>query len=142
MTAITWDSQSVPLDLGGFNQMIGLKLVSWAPGRARLEMQVDERHLNSLGIMHGGVGASLLDTAMGMGVSYRGPDRPRGWCVTLSLNTQFIQPLRPGPVFAESRRIGGGKSVAFMEAELRDAEGALAMAGQGTFKLLDRPVSA
>lgn len=141
MSTPEWDSTSPPADLGGFNQLIGVRLTAWTYGRARLAVEVDERHMNSLGIAHGGVGASLLDTAMGMGVSYRGPDEPRGWCVTLTLNTQFLHPMKPGLITAESQRVGGGRQTVFMEAEVRDDENRVLMTGQGTFKVINRPAA-
>lgn len=137
MEAPLWDSITTPKNLMGFSDLVGFRVSEWAIGSARLELEVNDAHLNYLGIMHGGVGATLLDAAMGIGLSNRGPGKPRGRSVTLSLNTQFVKAAHPGLLIAESRRVGGGQRTIFMEADIRDKRGTILMTGQGTFKLLD-----
>ena len=133
--AAAWDTDTGTVTLGGFNRLLGVRLEGWTHGAARLSLDVDDRHLNATGILHGGVGASLLDTAMGLGAAYRGTGRDRARCVTLALNTQFLAPVSPGGLSVVSRRVGGGASTVFMEADLYDAAGTVCLRGQGTFHI-------
>src|SRR5262245_48302075 len=46
-------------------RLLGFTLKSIEPGRAVFEMEVDERHHNPMGTLHGGVYCDLADAAMG-----------------------------------------------------------------------------
>ena len=46
-------------------ELLEIQPVETGEGKAVFEMVVDDRHLRTLGILHGGVTATLLDTAMG-----------------------------------------------------------------------------
>ncbi|MDK3018222.1 PaaI family thioesterase [Pseudodonghicola flavimaris] len=135
MSEQIWDSSLPEMDFGPFNQMVGVTLDAWAPGAARVVFEVEEKHLNGLGIAHGGAAMTVLDFAMGMGASYSESGAPRRRCVTLSMNTQFIKALTPGRAVIESRKVGGGAKTFFMEAELIDAAGDVCSRAQGVFRL-------
>src|SRR5690242_17537880 len=49
-------------DLGGFNNLIGLRIVAASAARVEARMTIDERHLQAYGIIHGGVYASIAET--------------------------------------------------------------------------------
>lgn len=130
-----------PLDkeessLHGLREVLGMHLVAWEHDRAVVEMVVDERHLNRSGIVHGGVYAALLDTALGFAACYAPESEKTRRALTLSLTTNFIASVRSGLVRTEAWRVGGGKSIYFGEAEVRDADGQLLASGTGTFKYL------
>lgn len=101
-------------------------------GRGRFRMIIDDRHLRTLGILHGGVTAALLDTAMGMAA---GSLAPAGhYVVTIQLNVNFIRPAWKGETLVatgEVRHSGRQTAVAF--GELRTTEDALVATGTGTF---------
>jgi acyl-coenzyme A thioesterase PaaI-like protein len=40
--------------LGGFNKAIGLRFVEASPDRFVAELEIDERHLQPYGLVHGG----------------------------------------------------------------------------------------
>lgn len=52
----------------GFGGFVGLQERRAADGRAELALDADEQHLNPAGTVHGGVLATLVDTAMGAAV--------------------------------------------------------------------------
>ncbi len=52
--------------MDGFAGDLGVHGESAEDGRARLEFDAEERHLNPAGSVHGGVLATLVDTAMGL----------------------------------------------------------------------------
>ena len=48
-----------------FNNKLGIKVIEAEKGRAVIELEVNKDLSNNYGIIHGGVTASLCDTAMG-----------------------------------------------------------------------------
>jgi uncharacterized protein (TIGR00369 family) len=82
-----------------------------------------EQHYNPIGSVHGGVAATLLDSAMGAAVH---STLPQGTAyVTLEVKFNLVRPItaETGRVLAEGKVIHRGKSVATVEASLRAAEG-------------------
>jgi uncharacterized protein (TIGR00369 family) len=55
-------------DSDGFIGLLGSRDWTSGDGRARLELDVTDKHLNPAGTVHGGVLASLMDMAMGQAV--------------------------------------------------------------------------
>lgn len=101
-------------------------------GRGRFRMAIDERHLRTLGILHGGVTAALLDTAMGMAA---GTLAPKGhYVVTIQLNVNFIRPAWKGETLIATGEVRhSGRQTAVSFGELRTTEDALVATGTGTF---------
>lgn len=136
MTADIWDPKPPQIDTGPFNRLVGARVDAWGPGIARVVFEVEEKHLNTLGIAHGGSSMTVLDFAMGMAAAYSPGTEHRRRCVTLSLNTQFLSALRPGPATVIGRQIGGGGRTLFMEAELMDLDGQVCSRAQGVFRVV------
>ncbi|PWE27176.1 PaaI family thioesterase [Pararhodobacter marinus] len=121
---------------GGFLQSLGLERRAFAEGLARFELALESRHMNRLGIPHGGVYATMLDSALGASGCWDGaPDRFRP-SVTLNLNVSYLAQPKGARLIAEGRRTGGGKSIYFAEGEVRDETGILVATATGTFKVV------
>ena len=121
---------------GGFNHCNGIKILDWQDSLASLQVDFTHDHLNPLGLVHGGLFASMLDVALAMSGSYQ--PAPEGLYpgLTLSLTTQYIAPLRldDGFALAKARRTGGGKSVFFAEGEVLAPDGRVIASATGVFK--------
>ena len=50
----------------GMNDLLGFQLVEWRSGYAVLEVELDDRHKNRQGGLHGGVTASMIDAVTGL----------------------------------------------------------------------------
>ncbi|WP_306147912.1 MULTISPECIES: PaaI family thioesterase [unclassified Roseibium] len=124
--------------IGEFNKHVGFELTEWQRNHACVAVEIDSYHTNVMGVTHGGVLVSALDFACGMAGCYRPPPEPRFYCMTLTLNTNFIAPMRKGLLRAHGRRIGGGRSVFFAEGEIVLPDGTLIATASGAFKLFDR----
>ena len=83
--------------------ILGLRLDEVERGRTVFSMLADEMHENPMGTMHGGVVATLVDTAMGCAVSSTLP--VDAGFTTLDLNTKFVRAITTatGRVYAEGR---------------------------------------
>lgn len=121
----------------GYAELIGYKLRSRAVGFAELELTVEAKHLNRLEVPHGGVLATLIDTATGIAVALaRGPDQITP-AVTISLSMQFLGQAKLGDVLiATGRLIGGGGTIGYATAEVRTEEGKAVARGDATFRYL------
>lgn len=79
-------------------------------GCSVVRLEVADQHLNSYGIAHGGIVATLLDTAAGQ-TACAFLDRERAIPVlTISLNISYLAPCKPGPVCCIGRVLGGGRT--------------------------------
>lgn len=116
-----------------FHELLGARLLEHDTGRARYELTVGETHLNRRGVAHGGVAASLLDSALGTAVVTT--IRKEEWCGTLELSVQFREAIRPGRITAEGRMARRGRTAAFAEGEIRDAAGKILATAHGVWTI-------
>jgi uncharacterized protein (TIGR00369 family) len=118
-----------------FAELVGYRLQSWRPDYAEVTLLLEAKHLNRNGGPHGGLLATLIDTACGYsGVHSAGPGRPRR-ALTLSLACQFIGRAEPGTTLtAIGRKVGGGRQIFFATCEVHDSNGRLIARGEGTFR--------
>ncbi|MTH95915.1 PaaI family thioesterase [Roseibium sp. RKSG952] len=124
--------------IGEFNKHVGLELTKWQPDYACVEVEIESHHTNVMGITHGGMLVSALDFACGMSGCFRAPPEPKVYCMTLTLNTNFIAPMGEGLLQAHGRRVGGGRSVFFAQGDITLPDGTLIATASGAFRLLDR----
>ena len=105
--------------------LLGLRLDEVQPGRTVFSVLADEVHENPMGSMHGGIVATLVDTAMGCAVSTRLP--AEAGFTTLELKTNFVRAVTQatGRVFAEGTVVHSGERVAMTEARVHDSNGTL-----------------
>lgn len=90
-------------------------------GRAVFAMEPGEEHYNPIGSVHGGVYATLLDSAAGCAVQ---SVLPAGMGYTsLDLNTKFLRPVTvdTGKIRAVGTVLSQGRRTALAQAELLDA---------------------
>lgn len=121
----------------GFSQLIGYKLRNRATSYAELELTIEPQHLNRLNVPHGGVLATLIDTAAGIAVALsKGPDQIVP-AVTISMSMQFVGQAKLGDVLvATARHIAGGRTIAHGTAEVATQDGKLVARGDATFRIL------
>jgi uncharacterized protein (TIGR00369 family) len=113
-------------------ELVGFDLVELGDGRASFELDPGERHYNPLGTVHGGIAATLLDSAMGVAVHttlHEGETY-----TTLELKVNYVRAITQdtGPVVATGSVIHRGGRVATAEARLTDADGRLLAHGTST----------
>lgn len=96
----------------------GFRLENAEAGRAKLRMKVQPRHMQIHGVVHGGVLASLADTAAGLAIYLALPRGSRAATVEMKIN--FLEPVQDGTVFAEARILRRGKYLAVLECDLTD----------------------
>jgi uncharacterized protein (TIGR00369 family) len=92
--------------------LLGFELVEVEEGRAVFAVTPEEFHYNPIGVVHGGLAATLLDSAMGCAVHSTLP-AGTGY-TTLEVKVNFARPItrETGRVRCEGTLIHGGRSVA------------------------------
>jgi uncharacterized protein (TIGR00369 family) len=113
-------------------ELVGMELVELGEGRATFALDPAERHYNPLGTVHGGIAATLLDSAMGCAVHTTLSDGER--YTTLELKVNFVRAITEatGRVVASGSVIHRGGRIATAEARLADGDGRLLAHGTST----------
>ena len=113
-------------------RLMGFRLVEVEEGRAVFAVEPGERHANGIGIAHGGLAATLLDSATGCAINTM---MPAGRVfTTLEMKINYVRPLTPqtGEVRCEARVIHAGGRTATAEGRVTDARGKLYAHGTTT----------
>ncbi len=117
-----------------FQAHLGFSIDEWTQDYCRLSQPMLDHLGNRYGIPHGGVIATLLDTALGYSVCYTGDPDNKQLVMTLALNVQYLSVARGQTLIAEGRKIGGGRTVAFAEGQIKDEHGTLVATATANFK--------
>lgn len=106
-------------------ELIGMQMAEVDEGRVVFTIQPAEYHYNPLGTVHGGVTATLLDSALGCTVQSMLP-AGTGY-TTLELKVNYLRPMtsKTGTVYSEGKIIHIGGRIATAEARVTDASGKL-----------------
>lgn len=120
-------------DDSGFQRLMGHEIEVYED-RAEVVMPLGDSHLNRRNLAHGGLMATLLDSACGYACSRWFSEDASAPMLTLSLTTYFLAPGQTGPLKAVGRVINGGRKTCFAESELFDGEGTLIATASGVFK--------
>ena len=117
--------------MDGWRELMGLEVVDGDGDSATIELEADHRHLNPHGTVHGGVIATLVDSAMGSAVLREdtGDEAP----VTIEMKVTYLEPARPGRLRAEATVRRRGKRIIIAEVDVTDDEGTAVAHGIGTF---------
>ena len=117
-----------------FQDQVGFTIDDWQPDYCRLSQPMLNHLGNRYGVPHGGVMATLLDTALAFAVCYTGNPDDKQLVMTLSINVQFHSVARGDMLITEGRKTGGGRSVAFAEGEVKDENDNLIATATAVFK--------
>ncbi len=104
---------------------LGFGLIELGSGSAVFEVEPAEYHYNPIGVVHGGLLATVLDSAMGCAVHSTLP-QGTGY-TTLELKVNFVRPAtkHTGPLRCEARVLHRGRRSATAEGRVIDTEGKL-----------------
>jgi uncharacterized protein (TIGR00369 family) len=112
------DGQVAPPPIAG---LMGFELVEVGHGRTTFAVEPGERHYNPSGAVHGGLAATLLDSAMGCAVQTT-LDAGVGY-TTLDLGVTFLRPMTTdtGRVVCEAVVVHTGSRIATAEGRVLSA---------------------
>jgi uncharacterized protein (TIGR00369 family) len=117
--------------------LMNFRLSEIAEGRAIFVCDPAEYHYNPIGLIHGGLAATLLDSAMGCAVH---TTLPAGvGYTTLEIKVNYVRPVRAdkGPIRCEGTVIHRGRRTATADGRVVDDEGKLYAHATTTCLILD-----
>jgi uncharacterized protein (TIGR00369 family) len=83
---------------------------------------------------HGGILFTVMDTTMAWAIQSL---LDEGFsCTTIDLHIQYLAPAQDGPFACRAETIHQTRHLAFVRAEIRDAQSRLVASGQGTFRII------
>ncbi len=98
---------------------LGIEIEAAEPERVVLSMQVDERHHQYTGLLHGGVSVVLAETAASIGAALN-TDLSRYTPVGVEINANHLRSVTNGRVTAEAKPIYKGRLMTVWAIEVRD----------------------
>jgi len=115
-------------------KLIGYELEVEGDTVGLCHLDVGPQHLNTQGIVHGGILSVLLDTASGVTTRLSIDPATLPPVMTVSLTINYLGPARIGKITARGKVTGGGRKMVFAEAVLTNAAGDVLATSSGVFK--------
>jgi 1,4-dihydroxy-2-naphthoyl-CoA hydrolase len=119
------------------DEALGFELVTLGEDAAHARVGIEERHLQPLGVVHGGVYAALAEslashaTAKAVG--------PSGLvALGLSNDTSFFRPISSGTIRADAERLHRGRTTWVWDVRLTDDDGRLCASSRVTVAVRPR----
>jgi uncharacterized protein (TIGR00369 family) len=121
-----------------FLRMLGIRMVEVEAGHVVFDVTPGEQHYNGMGVAHGGLAATLMDSALGVAINSMAPEGKR--FATLELKVNYTRPIttETGAIRCEGRAIHVGNRTATAEARIVDTAGKLYAHGTTTCITVDR----
>jgi acyl-CoA thioesterase len=101
-----------------FISWVGFQTTDRREGYALSELEVEPRHLNPYGVLHGGVLYAMADT--GMGAALASTLGAGETSATIGINIVYIAAVTSGSVKCASRVVQRGSRIATLECELHN----------------------
>ena len=117
-------------------RLMGFMMNVAEPGLIGMAIEPHESLENTIGLLHGGVAATVLDTVMGCAISTMLPAGQGA--VTLDLKLTYLRPLsaRSGLISAEGKVIKLGRQTSYAEGFVSDGAKQLAVHATATFAMI------
>ena len=127
----------IPLDRT-FDALYGLEVLEQDEARVRARVAVRDELKQAMGLVHGGVFASIAESITSLATALA--VLPEGRMAQgLSNQTSFLRPITAGTIHADARRRHRGRSTWVWEVELTDDDGRLCALVRMTIAVRDLP---
>jgi acyl-CoA thioesterase len=114
-----------------FAKLIGMQLVELEPDIAKISVEMRDDLRQPSGVLHGGVTATLIDTAMAFAVRTRlGITEATA---TIDLTVHYLRPHISGTFICTAKVVRAGKRIFTVSAEVHNEEGILIATGLSTY---------
>ena len=110
-----------------FAEYLGIELLEIAPGRARAKLEIDQRHLNGVGIVHGGAIFALADLAFAVASNSHGQ-------IALGINVSiaYHKGVSSGTLYADAEEIAFNPKLATYQIRISNERDDTLASFQGT----------
>ena len=114
--------------------LIGFTIAALEFDACRIELDLGERHLQPFGIVHGGVLATLIDTATFWAAFMRLPED--SGLVNVDLKLNYLKAAVRGHLRAEGQCLRAGRQISYTVASVFDQAGEMIAHGTSTLMAL------
>ena len=105
-----------------FPEVVGTELSSAEEGRAVVNLQAEEWHLNAMGAVHGGLISTLIDVSMAEALDTVAEEGEQPFTIQITVN--YMKPAKQGTLTSTAEVRMGGERVTIVEAEvMQDDDG-------------------
>ncbi|QTA89815.1 PaaI family thioesterase [Desulfonema magnum] len=123
------------INISPYPSLLSMKLTDIGTGYARIELDIEKKHTQLRGVVHGGVFATLIDTVAFWAAYYEIED-PDAWMASVDLKLNYLAPAVSGKLIATGQRIKMGRKLCYADAKVTNAEGKLLAHGSSTLMVL------
>src|SRR3954454_15463777 len=114
-----------------FAKLIGMRLVDLKLDEATISIEMRDDLRQPSGVLHGGVTATLIDTAMAFAVRTRLD--PTAATATIDLTVHYLRPHTDGTMTCMAKTVRAGKRIFTVAAEVHNEEGKLIATALSTY---------
>jgi acyl-CoA thioesterase len=114
-----------------FAKLIGMRLVDMKPSEATIEIEMRDDLRQPHGLLHGGVTATLIDTAMAFAVISVLTREEKA--STVDLNVYYLRPHTEGKISCTAKIVKAGKRLLTVSAEVINEQGKLIATALSTY---------
>lgn len=122
--------------MGGFNRSMGLRFVKVIENEYVAELDIEDKHRQPYGIVHGGVYCGMIETLCSAGAAMSVYSQGKS-AVGLDNSTSFLRAVRSGILRGTARPVFTGKRSHVWEAEIKDDRGRVAATGRVRLMILE-----
>lgn len=112
----------------------GVQILELQRGYARAALTVEDRHLNSVGTLHGGAIFTLADLAFAMACNSGGRV-----AVAINTNLSFLKATRSGTLVAEATEVSRTRRISTCTVRVTNEAEELVALFQGTAYIMEEP---
>ena len=117
-------------------RLMGFEIETVEEGHIAFTMRAEEWMANPMGVVHGGMTATILDTVTTMAVQTKLPGEV--YCTTVDLHVQYVRSAAPDSriIKADGWAVHVGRTIGTARGEAYDEGGRLIATATGTFAIL------
>lgn len=120
------------INKGPFFMHMSMRVTELGVGYSKVVAEIGKKHMSPFGALHGGVYASVIDTAAYWSAYCDLPEEQG--LVTIDIKVDFLAPVLDQVVIVTGKRIKAGKTIYLTEAQMINENGKVF--AHGTSKLL------
>lgn len=117
-----------------FAKLIGMRLIALRPGEAEITIEMRDELLQPGGVLHGGVTATLIDTAMAYAVISKLV--PGEKASTVDLTVHYLRPHTAGAFTCTAKVVRAGRRIFTVSADVANDDGKLIATALSTYTRL------
>jgi len=125
------------LSKGSLSDLLGIKYTDFGEDFLSIQMTVQEKHLQPMGIMHGGTSCVIAETVGSMAANLC-VDQNQFTCVGLEININHLRPVKSGTLKATAKPQHIGKKTHVWEIRIENEEEKLIAISRHTVAVLEK----